>query len=96
MFGGITDKYVQSTQASFSMYGSETFKVLASLDKFDLRNVIKMRGKGDVSMRGINSVLEKVFGQAQVIARGDLAETGFPETTIGSYSYPFLIVPAKP
>ncbi|MCY7352567.1 MAG: caspase family protein [Cytophagaceae bacterium] len=78
-------------------YGSETFKLLASLEKFDLRNVIKMRERGDSEVRGVTNVLEKVFGRAQVVARtrGGEGESGFPETTIGSFSYPFLIVPAK-
>ncbi|RCR66383.1 caspase family protein [Larkinella punicea] len=87
---------IPSRVAISAPYGSETFKVLASLEKFDLRNVIKMRERGNLSMRGVNNVLEILFGRAQVMARSSVAETGFPETTIGSFSYPFLIVPKKP
>ncbi|GAB4038353.1 caspase family protein [Spirosoma gilvum] len=77
-------------------YGSETFKLFASLEKFDLRNVIKMREQGgDLRSRGITHVLEKVFGGSQILARGGIGEDSFPETTIGSFSYPFLIVPVK-
>ncbi|WP_080055515.1 caspase family protein [Spirosoma aerolatum] len=78
-------------------YGNETFKLLASLEKFDLRNLIKIREQGGgLRDKGITHVWAKAFGMAQLLARGGTSEDSFPETTIGSFSYPFLIIPAKP
>jgi len=76
-------------------YGTETFKVLAALEKFDLRNVVGLRSL-DRGTRGLSNTLEKVFGIAQLVMRGTEGEGTLPETAVGSFSYPFLIVPTRP
>lgn len=77
-------------------FGTETFKLLASPETFDLRNVIGLRtsGRGE-AIRGLKNGMEKLFGQSQLMLRGGEAEATIPETTIGTFSYQFLIVPNR-
>lgn len=77
-------------------FGTETFKIMASTEEFDLRNIMNMRSRGASATRGLNKAIEQIFGSAQVVTRGGGVGPPPPGAPVGTFDYPFLIVPFQP
>ncbi|MFC5413166.1 caspase family protein [Larkinella bovis] len=70
-------------------YGRETFKVLASQEQFDLRNAIEARA----ITTGSKKVLERIFARTGGASSRSVDPTTYPDSSIGTFELPFLIVP---